>query len=97
MEAEVRDPEKVVLYLNSELIDNNEDFCVNFGMGLTYKTDGYSRIIEFMEFTLWSDEDDERDYNEETDEFEQLEPFLKRKFNELIDNLTSLKLKEGTN
>jgi hypothetical protein len=85
--------ENVVLNLNSELIENNENFCTNYGIGLTYRTDGYSKIIEFMEFALWSDDDDEREYNEKTDEFEPLEPFVKRKLNELIDNLTSLKMK----
>ena len=55
-------------------------------------TDGFASVIEFMGHVLWSTEDDDRDYIEETDDFEPLAPFVRRKFNELIDNLSALKL-----
>ncbi len=61
-------------------------------------TDGYYSFIVFGERTLWSSEDDERKYTvdkngDDTEELETLYTFLKREFNEYIDNLNKLKIK----
>lgn len=85
-------PENVVYNINEELFEMSEDFCVENGTGLCFTTDGFASVIEFMGHVLWSTEDDDRDYIEETDDFEPLAPFVRRKFNELIDNLSALKL-----
>ena len=85
-------PENIVYNINSELFEISEDFCVEYGVGLQFNTDGYASVITFMDFELWSTENDERTYFEEIDDYEPLAPFVRRKFNELIDNLSSLKL-----
>jgi hypothetical protein len=85
-------PENVVYNINSELYEMSEDFCVENGIGLSFSTDGYASVIEFMGHVLWSTENDEREYIEETDDYEPLAPFVRRKFNELIANFVSLTL-----
>ena len=85
-------PENVVYNINEELYTSSEDFCVENGIGLEFSTDGYASIIEFMGHVLWSTENDEREYIEETDDYEPLAPFVRHKFNELIANLSTLTL-----
>jgi len=85
-------PERIVYNINTELYELSEDFCVEYGVGLQFSTDGYASVIEFMGYVLWSTEDDEREYIEDKDDYEPLAPFVRRKFNELINNLSTLKL-----
>ena len=44
-------------------------------------------IMEFMDLVIWNDEHDEREYIEDQDEYEPLEGYLIRKFNELVEVL----------
>jgi len=41
-------------------------------------TDGTSMAVTFLDARLWCDEDDARSYNEEKDEYEPLDAFLRR-------------------
>ena len=85
-------PERIVYNINNELYESNEAFCREYGTGLQFKTDGFASVITFMDFEIWSTENDEREYIDEEDDYEPLAPFVRRKFNELIANLASLKL-----
>jgi hypothetical protein len=43
-----------------------------------FLTDGTSMAVTFLEAGIWNDENDLRPYNEEKDEFEPLDVFLRR-------------------
>ena len=88
---------KMVDRLNSDLYDNDatEKFCENYGLSFGYTTDGFVNVITIMDFMLWNDDNEDREYNEETDEWEPLEPFIRRKFAELVQEISLMKLNEG--
>ena len=61
---------------------------------LELQTDGFSTIITFMgNYQLWSDDNDEREYIEATDEYEPIEPYLRKKTQEMIDKIGNIKIK----
>jgi hypothetical protein len=82
--------------LNADLLelDENENFCLEYGLTISYVTDGYIQVITFMDFVLWNDDNDDRAYIELEDDYEPLEPFIRRKFKELIAGVSRLSLEE---
>ena len=85
---------KMVDSLNADLYEDGdtEDFCMNEGVSFGYTTDGYVNVITIMDFMLWNDDNEDRKYNEEEDDWEPLEPFLRRKFSDLVKNISHMKL-----
>ncbi|KKL81332.1 hypothetical protein LCGC14_1995800 [marine sediment metagenome] len=63
---------------------------------LELQTDGFASVITFMgNYQLWTSEDDEREYiDEDKDEYEPFEPYLRRKTQEMINQIGSIKIKE---
>ena len=55
------------------------------------QTNGTFIIITFMDYRIWFLDEDERYFNEEKDEFEPLEGYLKKEAQKLIDRISSLK------
>lgn len=72
---------QIVNTLNSELYDKVGETEDQF----YYTTNGYVDIIGFGDKTLWNSEEDDRQFDEETDEYEPLTPYIKRLFNEWCD------------
>ena len=71
---------EVVQKLNREL---NPDSEFNFIL----ISDGYNELISFNDYTLWESVEDDRKYNETTDEYEDLFNFIKSEFKKHINNL----------
>jgi hypothetical protein len=83
---------RLISNLNEELMENgeNEDFCLNYGAWFSYKTDGYINVILFMDIMLWNDDNDEREYDDKLDDYEPLEPFIQKRFNEVVEGINKL-------
>ena len=50
-------------------------------------TNGFSCIVNFGDIHLWSEEDDDREFDESTDKYEPFEPYLRRVLNEELAKL----------
>ena len=87
----------IVSSMNDDLMQEPviEDFLMDLGTWITYSSDGYSHIIEFLGITLWHDDDDMREYDEKKDDYEPLEPFLRRRINSITQTLSLISLKIG--
>ena len=77
----------IVQELNAELYDNFGEVEMNFG----YTTNGYCDIITFGDNLIWDSENDERNFDEKTGEYEPFIPFIKLVFNDWVDEINSLK------
>lgn len=53
-------------------------------------TNGTTLVISFIGIILWSSEEDDREYYEERDSYEPMEPFLRRRLNEELNKLRVL-------
>ncbi len=74
---------KAVEKLNREIPDSFE-----------LHTDGYSIVIMFISnFQLWCSDDDEREFNENKNEYEPLEGYLRKEVQKAINQIGKLKLK----
>jgi hypothetical protein len=51
-------------------------------------TNGYVNNIVLDEFVLWSDQDDERNFNEELNEYEPLKDFVVKRLHKHIEFLS---------
>lgn len=72
----------------------NYDLYERFGEvdnQFNYSTDGNVDVIKFGGIILWHSEDDDREFDESTDNYEPIIPFIKRKFNNWIDEVQSLR------
>lgn len=79
---------EIVMNLNEwlyEVVGHNNPDCFRFS------TDGYIQSIEFNQMLLWDSENDEREYIEETDEYEDMEMYVKKRFNNYITHLQGIK------
>ena len=74
--------------LNALLYGKAGDYTTH---SFNYRTNGYSDIICFNEDILFSSEDEERIFDEQTGEYEPLTPYVKRMFNERVEELEKLK------
>lgn len=60
----------------------------------SYTTYGNHAVILFENHVLWDSEDDEREFYEDTNKYEPLKPFVKKKYNEWVEKLNKFKFSE---
>lgn len=77
---------KLVLELNEELYDTYGDMDQLF----YYTTTGFANVIGFGEILLWSDQWDDREYDEETREYEPLKPYLLKRLKQEAEFLVKI-------
>lgn len=75
--------------LNVELFEKNNQ--IQSIDQFTHVTDGFYDLIKFGDTILWCSDDDERLFDEVKNEYEPIEPFIKRVFNNHIEALNKLK------
>ncbi len=80
---------KTVRGLNEEMYE--QCVCEEY-VYLIFHSNGDSIRIEFLGVPIWSDDDDERGYNADTDKYEPLEDFLRREIHEMIKPLKKINL-----
>lgn len=78
---------EVVKELNTELYEKFGEVEKVF----EYSTTGFVDAISFNGAMLWDSEMEVREWNEEKNDYEPFEPFIRRIFNEYIDKMQSLK------
>lgn len=62
------------------------------GYRLYVVSDGYHTNIKFLGVDIWHSEDDDREWSEATENYEPLEPYLRRKINEELDKLMKVRV-----
>ncbi len=77
----------VVNELNLQIYELHGEQQYQFG----FISNGSTQLITYGEVILWNNMDDNRDYNEDEDEYEDLLLFVKRKFNEYTESLQKLR------
>lgn len=69
-----------------EIIENSDLYPL-----VTYESDGDYKCIKFMNFVIWSEECDDREYDDEKDQYkEDLESFIKRHISNTIMELSNI-------
>lgn len=81
---DIQEISKIVEKINEEYFENLSEDCLYY---LEIRTNGYGTKVVFMDNTLWKDYDDEREWNEERNDYEPLEEYLKKKIVELLQPL----------
>lgn len=78
-------------------VDLSEELCFENGykniseqIFIVLESGGFYERITFLGIELWRNDDDEREYDEETDTYEPMKPFLKRKMNECTKLIGSI-------
>jgi hypothetical protein len=81
------------LYEQFEAVDGKTEAFMDMRdyFSLYIHTDGCNILIKFAGVWLWDWDNDLRNYIEETDEYEPLEPFLRRRINDVVSTLNHLK------
>lgn len=78
---------EIIEDLNTTCFENSK---LDYYSPFEYLTCGWSlSVIKFMDVTIWSDDDDMRDYIEDTDEREPLRDFLIKEAIKIVDDLNN--------
>ena len=80
---------EIINNLNEWVNDKQKTLSYEF----SYTTNGWYHCIEWDRLIIWDSETDGREWIEDKDEYEDLEEYIKKEFNNYIDTLTSLKFK----
>lgn len=80
----------IVEDLNQEIFDKyGETFSQIFTF--TVVAIGFYTSINFLGQVIWNSEEDDREWIEESNDYEPFEPYLRKKINELIQQISTLK------
>lgn len=86
---------KTIEFIDELNCDIREQVGDDFYGLIEFHTIGHSGVIMFCDIVVWRSENDEREIiNENTDdeEYEPLGDFIKRRVNEICNNLSKIKL-----
>lgn len=78
----------VINELNEMLYDKHGELCEVFEL----RSSGYYNAIFIYDVRLWLDDDDDRWFDEEKNDYEPLVPFIIKEYNKLIDEISKRKL-----
>ena len=70
---------EIIFILNEDILDNNPSYE---GHLFTYETTGFWDMIKFGNMVIWDSENDTREIDPETNNFEPFLPYIKKQFNE---------------
>lgn len=57
---------------------------------LEYMTNGFASKIQFLGIAIWTDQEDDRIYDEEEDSYEPLDEYLRRTINFELERLNKI-------
>lgn len=85
--------EELFEYFDNKLMLNNQpilsiifaDYITLIGLSIPLTSTS-------LEINIYNSEDDNRNYDEENDEYEKFYPFIKRKFNEIKEEISLINL-----
>jgi hypothetical protein len=80
-----------VVSINDTII-GSMDSKSEYSMPILLTTDGASLLIEIYGVQIWNDDEDDREFSEEKNEYEPLEPFLRKKINEELELIKKIKV-----
>ena len=84
---------KIIENINEDIYKSKAFYLTGYTLNLcTLVYYGYGTYIEFLNMTLWNSEEDEREFDEEANEWEPLEPFLRNEINKIIQELSKIKV-----
>lgn len=78
--------------INEKIYEQFDNIPHRYSLALSLVSDGHSLAIECFGETLWMDSEDDRPFNEETNEYEPLESFIKNIMKEMLNNLQKVEL-----
>lgn len=83
---------EIIYRLNCELWDNLKSPDDFVKAEFVYTTNGFVDIIKVADIHIWNSDDDLRYWDSDTEEYEDLEIFLKKEYNKLIKELSPFKI-----
>lgn len=85
--------EELFEYFDNKLMLNNQPILsITFADYITLIGLSIPLTSTSLEINIYKSEDDDRIYDEENDEYEKFYPFIKRKFNEIKEEISLIKL-----
>ena len=82
--------ERINNFLYEKLTEN---FYLEYPFFVSYSSSGYAEAIEFLGISIWDSENDERE-ELPNGKYEDLEPYLRKKIDFIITNLSKIIQKE---
>jgi len=78
--------------INYDLFDQKESLVTNRGVVCELNSIGYDTCIKFLGVVIWDSEEDERECGEEDQYTETIDEFVRRRINELVEDLQGIEL-----
>ncbi|MFA5527820.1 MAG: hypothetical protein WC996_04330 [Peptostreptococcales bacterium] len=85
--------EELFEYFDNKLMLNNQPILsITFADYITLIGLSIPLTLTSLEINIYNSEYDDRNYNEKDDEYEKFYPFIKRKFNEIKEEISLINL-----
>lgn len=85
--------EELFEYFDNKLMSNNQPILsITFANYITFIGLSIPLTSTSLEINIYNSEDDDRIYYDETDEYEKFYPYIKRKFNEIKEEISLINL-----
>ena len=88
----IKDIEDTIFKINNEFYDQNNKLAEENIINLDVLTNGYSIGIKFLGTYIWCSEDDDRQFDNDTQDYIDLELHLRMKINEIIKQISTIKI-----
>jgi hypothetical protein len=90
MTETLQDIEDIVWLINNDLYNKIKDDDLYSLASL--HSDGGTRLVKFLGVRIWDSEDDLREWDDIKDDYEPLEPYLRKEMNKVLDKLRGVVL-----
>lgn len=90
--------EDIVFELNDKIADHNEKSKdMEISSTFTFETNGYYSVIAFGEEIMWDSDNEPREWIEETNEYEDLQTYVQKRFNQYVNTLKKFRFNAPVN
>ncbi len=90
---EMQEIYKVIGNIQEDMIKQTDNS--DYGYSIVMNSNGSEIFIKFFDCFIWRSDEDEREFDDEINEYEDLETFLRTEIQMIIDELKNIKLLEA--
>ena len=83
---------KIINSINDDIYNSSPNFVESYGCYCEVSSNGLQTIIKFLDIVIWDEDNDSREFNEELNEYEPLEPYLRKMINYIIKRISTIEV-----
>jgi hypothetical protein len=83
---------RIINEINDNMYDSNPKFFNEYNCYCEVSSNGLQTIVKFLDICIWDEDNDDRKFNEDANEYESLESYLREKITKIIKELNKIEV-----